>query len=128
MQAVTDALRGDWDILDDWQDDRFVLRKLNGDREFEAQVAWLLRHHCENKEMVTILSSVLGKRVTEKAVKHALERLTARLRVRGRSNGARRMARLVEEYRASGSVRGGAKADEGLKPAEDHRPATRQRV
>jgi len=96
MHETTSRLQA-WDIFDDWRDDWAVLQHLGADKELEAQVAWLLRHHCTNKEIVRVLSTALGRRVTERAVKYELERLGARLRLRGRAIVARRMERLVGE-------------------------------
>jgi len=93
---MMDLLR-EWDIPDDWRDCYGALKGF-GAKEFEAQVAWLLRHHCTNKEIVKVLSTILGRRVAERAVKHELERLAARLRLRGRTSVARRVERLIEEY------------------------------
>lgn len=115
---MIDLLR-DWDIPDDWRDCYGALKEL-GAKEFEAQVAWLLRHHCTSKEIVKVLSIILGRRVTERAVKHELERLAARLRLRGRTSIARRVERLIEEYCAA---REGRRAetkppDTGSRPGE----------
>ncbi len=103
-----------------------------GARELEAQVAWLVRHHCANKEIVKVLPILLGRRVTERAVKHELERLAARLRLRGRTVIARRVERLIEEYRAARErcCPETKPADAGSRPAEgraDLRPERRRR-
>jgi hypothetical protein len=93
----------DWDIADDWRDYHAVLEPLAAG-ELEAQVAWLVRHHCTNKETAKILSSIREERVTAESVKRRLDRLCARLGVNGRGCVARKLARLVDERRVARSA------------------------
>lgn len=122
----------DWDILDDWRDCYAMLKEFGAKKALEAQAAWLLRHHCTNKEAAKGLSIILEKRVTEQTVKRELDRLSARLRLRGRSTIARRVERLTDEYRAAREGRSTETKppDTGPRPADgkaDLRPERRRR-
>ena len=90
----------DWDIMDGWRDDRAVLG-VHVASDLEAQVGWLVRHHCTNKDIAKLLSLIRGERVTTESVKKRINILCARLGVRGRGSVARRLARKVDEHRAA---------------------------